>query len=241
MDPAGASSSPSTGPFVQRARQFITSHTRRRPLNFRRRQFRTDRLLSFSALIHKVYYQRRFFNELCAVMFGIARPNETELRCVRSVFPSSAERAAQLKEHKEHKFMKPGKVVVLLAGRYAGKKAIIVKTFDEGTREREFGHCLVAGIERYPLEVNKSMSKKKILKRSKVKPFLKYINYQHIMPTRYVVSDIDLRTIVTPAAMKKMDVKEDAKKEVKKAFDTRYLERGKNTSGVQYFFHKLRF
>merc|ERR1712137_805075 len=60
------------------------------------------------------------------------------------------------KEHKEHKFIKPGKVVVLLAGRYAGKKAIIVKTFDEGTREREFGHCLVAGIDRYPLAVSKS-------------------------------------------------------------------------------------
>jgi large subunit ribosomal protein L27e len=145
------------------------------------------------------------------------------------------------KEHKEHKFIKPGKVVVLLAGRYAGKKAIIVKTFDEGNEKRQFGHCLVAGIERYPLEVTKTMSKKKILKRSKVKPFLKYINYTHIMPTRYVVSDIDLRTFVTPAAMKKIDTKEETKKEVKKAFEGRYLERGKNTSGVQYFFHKLRF
>jgi large subunit ribosomal protein L27e len=145
------------------------------------------------------------------------------------------------KAHKEHKFIKPGKVVVLLAGRYAGKKAIIVKTFDEGNEKRQFGHCLVAGIERYPLEVTKTMSKKKILKRSKVKPFLKYINYTHIMPTRYVVSDIDLRTFVTPAAMKKIDTKEETKKEVKKAFEGRYLERGKNTSGVQYFFHKLRF
>merc|ERR1712137_1331272 len=135
------------------------------------------------------------------------------------------------KEHKEHKFIKPGKVVVLLAGRYAGKKAIIVKTFDEGTREREFGHCLVAGIDRYPLAVSKSMSKKKILKRSKVKPFLKYINYNHI----------NLRSFVTPQAIKKSDSKEDTLKEVKKAFEGRYIERGKNTSGVQYFFHKLRF
>jgi hypothetical protein len=51
----------------------------------------------------------------------------------------------------------------------------------------------------------------------------------------------DLRNFVTPANMKKLDTKEEAKKEVKKAFESRYLERGKNTSGVQYFFNKLRF
>merc|ERR1712085_31181 len=138
------------------------------------------------------------------------------------------------------KFIKPGKVVIVLAGRYAGKKAIVVKTFDEGSKEREFSHCLVAGIERHPLKVSKSMSKKKILKRSKVKPFLKYVNYNHIMPTRYTVSDIDLRTSVTPTAMKKIDTRVEAKKAVKVSFEGRYLSRGKNTSGVQYFFHKLR-
>jgi hypothetical protein len=61
------------------------------------------------------------------------------------------------------------------------------------------------------------------------------------MPTRYVVNDIDLRSFVTPQAIKKSDSKEDTLKEVKKAFEGRYIERGKNTSGVQYFFHKLRF
>jgi len=139
------------------------------------------------------------------------------------------------------KFIKPGKVVLVLAGRYAGKKAIVVKTFDDGTKDREFGHCLVAGIDRHPLKVSKSMSKKKIVKRSKIKPFLKYVNYNHIMPTRYSVGDIELRTAVTPAAMKKIDTKVEAKKEVKKAFEGRYINRGKNSSGVQYFFHKLRF
>ena len=36
-----------------------------------------------------------------------------------------------------------------------------------------FSHALVAGIDRYPRKVTKKMSKKKIQKRSKVKPFLK--------------------------------------------------------------------
>lgn len=30
------------------------------------------------------------------------------------------------------------------------------------------------------------MGKKKVAKRSKVKPFIKVINYNHMMPTRYV-------------------------------------------------------
>lgn len=30
--------------------------------------------------------------------------------------------------------IKPGKIVIILAGRYAGKKAIVVKNFDEGTK-----------------------------------------------------------------------------------------------------------
>jgi len=149
--------------------------------------------------------------------------------------------AEKTKEKAGKGFIKPGKIVIVVSGRYAGKKAIVVKTFDEGTAERKFGHALVAGIERGPLAVSKSMSKKKILKRSKIKPFLKYINFNHIMPTRYTVNDIDLRTHVTQVNLKKIDTKETAKIETKKLFEGRYLTRGKNSPGVQYFFHKLRF
>lgn len=38
--------------------------------------------------------------------------------------------------------IKSGKVVVVLNGRYAGRKAIVVKTFDEGRADRKFGHCI---------------------------------------------------------------------------------------------------
>lgn len=89
-------------------------------------------------------------------------------------------------------------------------------------------------------QVTKSMSKKKILKRSRIKPFVKYVNYNHIMPTRYSV-DIDVKSVVTPAAMKKVDTRVEARKNIKNLFQQRYIERGKNTTGVQYFFRKLRF
>merc|ERR1719215_1608018 len=85
------------------------------------------------------------------------------------------------------KFIKSGRVIVLLQGRFAGKKAIVVKAFDDGSRGRPFGHCLVAGVAKAPLKVNKTMSKKKIAKRTRVKPFVRYVNYNHMMPTRYQV------------------------------------------------------
>lgn len=80
--------------------------------------------------------------------------------------------------------LKPGRVVVVTAGRHAGQKAIIVNSSETGTRDRSFGHALVAGIERPPLKVHKRMSKKKIESRCNVKAFIKTINYSHLMPTR---------------------------------------------------------
>merc|ERR1719273_1806656 len=84
--------------------------------------------------------------------------------------------------------MKSGKVVLVLSGRYAGRKAVIIKPNDEGTSDKPFGHALIAGVDRYPRKVTKRMGKKKIGKRSKIKPFLKLINYNHLMPTRYSIT-----------------------------------------------------
>jgi len=135
------------------------------------------------------------------------------------------------------KFLKPGKVVLLLNGRFAGRKAVIVKNFDDGNKDRPYGHALVAGVDRYPLRVTKHMAKKKIIKRSRVKPFVKIINYSHIMPTRYGL-DLDLKSVVTSeavyndAAAKRPAVR----RQVKKLFEERYKS-GKN----KWFFSKLRF
>lgn len=47
--------------------------------------------------------------------------------------------------------------MILLAGRYAGRKAIVVKPFDEGSEDRKFGHAIVAGIDRYPRRVSRNL------------------------------------------------------------------------------------
>mmetsp|Transcript_6071 Transcript_6071/g.6967 ORF Transcript_6071/g.6967 Transcript_6071/m.6967 type:complete len:146 (+) Transcript_6071:138-575(+) len=142
--------------------------------------------------------------------------------------------------------IKAGKVVIVLAGRHAGKKAVVVKTFDDGTADKRFSHCLIAGLARNPRKVTRAMSKAKIEKRSKVmKPFIKYINVRHIFPTRYVV-DLDVKKVVDEADLIDPERKIDCKKELKKLFEDRYLNQKEVTSekkaaGSSYFYQKLRF
>jgi large subunit ribosomal protein L27e len=139
-----------------------------------------------------------------------------------------------------------GKVVIVLAGRYAGQKAVVVKTFDDGTSEKRYSHCLIAGIARGPKKVTRAMSKAKIEKRSKcMKPFVKYVNVRHVFPTRYVV-DLDLKKAVDEADLVDAERKVDVKKNLKKVFEDRYLNQKEVTSekkaaGSSYFFQKLRF
>ena len=132
----------------------------------------------------------------------------------------------------------------MLSGRYAGKKAIVVKTFDDGTSTRKFPHALVAGVARYPRKVTKSMSKAKLQKKLKIKPFIKAVNFTHLMPTRYQC-DLELQNTVTLENMG-ADKKEKMAKTVKGLFEARYnnqdeAKSDKAFTGTQFFFDKLRF
>lgn len=71
------------------------------------------------------------------------------------------------------KILKPGKVVIVLGGRYAGRKGIVMKTLDEGTHDKPFGQAIVAGIDRYPRRVTRRMNKAKVHKNCRVKAFVK--------------------------------------------------------------------
>ena len=123
--------------------------------------------------------------------------------------------------------MKPGRVVILLAGRRAGKKAVIVKNFDEGKKGKTFAHALVAGVERAPLKVAKRMSKTKIKRRSTLKPFAKIINYNHILPTRFQVTGefaqagLELKSVVSEDKLANKDTRKKLKNEIKQIFTER--------------------
>jgi len=133
------------------------------------------------------------------------------------------------------KFIKPGKVVIVLNGRYAGRKAVVVKNYDEGTNQRPYGHAVIAGVDRYPLKITRAMGKKRVSKRSRVKPFIKVVNFTHFMPTRYSL-DVDLKSVIDTDKLKDPTQRTVARKEVKKRFEERF-KTGKN----RWFFQKLRF
>jgi len=106
---------------------------------------------------------------------------------------------------------------------FAGRKAVVVKNFDDGTKERKYGHCVVAGIDKYPLKVTTRMAKKKVVRRSKVKTFVKTVNFNHMMPTRYGL-DLDLKNVVTTESLVHDQLKKrnDVRRQVKKLFEERY-------------------
>lgn len=120
-------------------------------------------------------------------------------------------------------------------GRLTTAQVVIIQPQDTGSKTHPFPHALVAGIERYPLKVTRRMSKDKQSKRSKVKPFIKVINYNHLMPTRYTLELEGLKGAVTGDTFKEVSQREDAKKTVKKALEERY-QSGKN----RWFFTPLR-
>ncbi|CAD5210076.1 unnamed protein product [Bursaphelenchus xylophilus] len=134
------------------------------------------------------------------------------------------------------RILKPGRVVILLGGRFAGRKAVVVKSYEEGSNDRPYGHALVAGIDKYPRKVTKSMGKKKVAKRSTVRPFVKVQSFSHLLPTRLSV-DIELnKDLVNKESLKNPTKKRQAVVSTKKELEARY-KTGKN----KWLFTKLRF
>ena len=139
-------------------------------------------------------------------------------------------------------FMKTGRICILTSGRFAGKKAIIVAQHDTRAN-RTYPHALVAGIERHPKRVTRRMGKKRIARKSHIKPFIKSVNLSHLLPTRYVVKDFEFEGI-TDEILKEKEKKTEAKKTLRGLFEKKFLnpttaeDKGENT---KFFFKRLRF
>mmetsp|Transcript_25527 Transcript_25527/g.56158 ORF Transcript_25527/g.56158 Transcript_25527/m.56158 type:complete len:149 (+) Transcript_25527:65-511(+) len=146
------------------------------------------------------------------------------------------------------KMIKAGRVCIVTAGRMAGKKAVVVKTFDEGSKARPFGHALVAGVEKEPMRVTKRMSKKKVAKKAgRVKAFVRYINYTHFLPTRYMIpAEIDCKGLVSDAQMDSPEGRKEAKKAIKEILKEKFMycpldKTGKPSKDILFLKRKLRF
>ncbi|CAL8069680.1 unnamed protein product [Calicophoron daubneyi] len=134
------------------------------------------------------------------------------------------------------RLMRPGIVVLVLAGRYAGRKAIVIKSYDDGSKEKPYGHCLVVGIDRYPRRILRKMGKRRMESRSKIKPFVKIYNYNHLMPTRHSVNIVFDTKLINKNALADKPLRRKARLEAKLKLQQRY-----KTNENPWFFHKLRF
>ena len=68
-----------------------------------------------------------------------------------------------------------------------------------------------------------------------MKTFIKVVNYQHMMPTRYTL-EVDLKNVVSNDVLDNSSKKVTAKKESKALLEEKFKS-GKN----RWFFSKLRF
>ena len=66
------------------------------------------------------------------------------------------------------------------------------------------------------------MSQKKIDRKSRIKPFVKYVNYNHLLATRFLVKDdFDFKGAVSDEKMDTAEGRKGAKAEIKKILEER--------------------
>ena len=158
------------------------------------------------------------------------------------------------------KYYKPGKVVVVLNGKNAGAKGIIVKSNYDNTKDRKYPHCLVVGLSkgpRRPTKRNLAKLQDKIKKLEAAKDsndkvnalksfgvFIKHYNMSHLLATRYTVKeDFGINKIMDKLDTLEKKVKEDkaqieAKEKSKKEENAKDLEALKTKLGSELVEYK---
>eukprot|EP01084_Bolivina_argentea_P146940 257172_1 len=118
------------------------------------------------------------------------------------------------------KFMNRGRVVLILQGRFAGCKAVILEN-KEASRKHKFSHCIVAGISKTPRRVSRDMNKTQIRNKSSMHTFVKVVNQIHLMPTRYKMElslgDISVKSL-NPKDGKRKKLRQDVRRKFRRMY-----------------------
>ena len=144
------------------------------------------------------------------------------------------------------KFYKPGKVVVVLNGRNAGSKGIIVKSNYENTKDKKYPHCVVVGLSKGPRKPTKKNIAKLQARIRKLESqsdatdrlnalksfgvFIKTYNMSHLLATRYTIKeDFGIQKSIEKLDNLDKKIKEDkqaieAKEKAKKEENAKELE-----------------
>ena len=143
------------------------------------------------------------------------------------------------------KIFRAGRVAILTSGRHAGKKAIVVRSYDDGNKSRKFASALVVGVDRAPRDVTRRMSKKRFIKRTQVKTFVKFVNHNHLMPTRYTTTDVDFKD-VKEEGISTAEKRSELTKALGKTLSDAYRKlpdpkQNEKAGHLRFFFKKLHF
>ena len=133
-----------------------------------------------------------------------------------------------------------GRFVIMLQGRHAGKKALVLAAYPEPTEDRKFPYAVVMGIEKYPKKVSKDMTQEQLVKKTQVKVFVKAVNFNHIMLTRHTLKDEDLFKKISVekvvGSLKDVAAKKQVLEEASKVLRQKYLN-----NKMSWFFKPLQF
>lgn len=103
----------------------------------------------------------------------------------------------------------------------------------------------MAGIARNLGKIKRSLSKKKFIKRTSVKPFVKYVNQNHVMPTRFITNEFDLKQ-VKDDNLKTKEARKTLRKELRASFshslrNLPHPKENEKAAHTKFFFSRLRF
>lgn len=103
----------------------------------------------------------------------------------------------------------------------------------------------LVGIARNPRTVKRSINKKKFIKRTGVKTFIKSVNQNHVIPTRFIVNDFDLKD-VKEDNLKTLEARKTLAKQLRKTLTESYRnlpdpKTNDKAGHIRFFYSKLRF
>ena len=103
----------------------------------------------------------------------------------------------------------------------------------------------MAGIARNLIAAKRAFNKKKFIKKTGVKSFVKYVNQNHVMPTRFVVGDFELKD-VSDDHLKTSEARKELRKRVRDRFTDVYRKlpspkENDKAGHTKFFFTRLRF
>ena len=82
-----------------------------------------------------------------------------------------------------------GAFVIVDQGRLKGKRGIVIEYYPDGTDSRSFPHALIVGFLKSPRPIKPEMPEHIIEQRSTMRVFRKILNTNHLILTRYVLSE----------------------------------------------------